>query len=42
LVGRRDAIARLTGSLEVDASSLAAATRWKPRPFVIDAAMVEP
>lgn len=41
LVGRRDAIARLTGSLEVDASSLAAATRWKPRPFVIDAAMVE-
>lgn len=41
LVGRRDAIARLTGSLEVDASSLAAATRWKPRPFVIDAATVE-
>ena len=31
LCGRRDAIARLTGSLEVDTSSLIAATGWRPR-----------
>jgi UDP-glucose 4-epimerase len=36
LCGRRDAIARLTGSLEVDTSSLIAATGWRPRPFAID------
>ena len=40
LSGRRDAIARLTGSLEVDATSLSAATGWKPREFAIDAATV--
>jgi nucleoside-diphosphate-sugar epimerase len=35
--GNRDAIARLTGSLEVDSSSFAAATAWRPRAFAIDA-----
>lgn len=40
LAGRGDTIARLADSLEVDASSLARATSWKPRPFAIDAAMV--
>jgi nucleoside-diphosphate-sugar epimerase len=40
LSGRRDAIARLAGSLETDASSFAAATGWTPRPFSIDFATV--
>ena len=40
LSGRRDVIARLAGSLEVDTSSLAAATGWTPRPFSIDATSV--
>ena len=30
LLGRRDEIARLAGSLEVDASTLRAATGWRP------------
>jgi hypothetical protein len=38
--GRRTAIDRLAGSLEVDASSLAATTGWTPRGFAIDAATV--
>ena len=38
LIGQRDAVARLVDSLEVDPSSLARATGWKPRPFAIDAA----
>ena len=42
LAGRAATIARLTGSLEVDASALARATAWRPRPFRIDAAMVAP
>ena len=41
LSGQRDAIARLTGSLEVDAASLTAATGWKPRHFEIDATTVD-
>ena len=40
LAGRRDAIARLTGSLEVDPTSLTATTGWTPRRFAIDAATV--
>jgi UDP-glucose 4-epimerase len=36
--GRGDTIARLTDSLEVDTTSLARATAWRPRPFAIDAA----
>ena len=40
LAGQRDAIERLADSLEVDASSLTAATGWSPRPFAIDASMV--
>jgi UDP-glucose 4-epimerase len=40
LAGRGPAIARLIGSLEVDASALARATTWQPRAFAIDAAMV--
>jgi nucleoside-diphosphate-sugar epimerase len=39
--GRGATIARLVGSLEVDASALARATAWRPRPFRIDASMVE-
>ena len=38
--GHREAIARLTSSLEVDTSSLTAATGWRPRAFAIDAAAV--
>ena len=38
LSGRGAAIARLTQSLELDTSSFARATGWRPRPFVIDAA----
>ena len=38
LTGRSDAIARATGSLEVDATSFARSTGWRPRPFAIDAA----
>jgi len=40
LAGQRDAIERLTGSLEVDTSSLTSATGWSPRPFAIDASTV--
>ena len=40
LAGRRAAIARLTGSLEVDATALARATAWRARAFAIDATMV--
>ena len=40
LTGQRDAVARLVDSLEVDPSSLARATGWKPRPLAIDAATV--
>lgn len=40
VLGRRAAIERLTRSLEVDTESLAAATRWRARPFAIDAATV--
>jgi UDP-glucose 4-epimerase len=40
LAGRRDAVARLTGSLVVDTASLTAATGWSPRPFAIDASML--
>ena len=38
LSGRSAAIARLTQSLEVDTSSFARVTAWRPRPFAIDAA----
>jgi UDP-glucose 4-epimerase len=38
LTGKRDTVARLVDSLEVDPSSLARATGWKPRPFAIDTA----
>jgi nucleoside-diphosphate-sugar epimerase len=41
-VGRSEAIARLTGSLEVDTTSLEASTSWRPRPFGIDAVTVAP
>jgi len=40
LADQRDAIARLTGSLEVDPTSLSATTGWTPRRFAIDAATV--
>jgi len=40
LSGRRDAIARLAGSLEADTSSFAAATGWTARRLSIDAATV--
>lgn len=40
LCGQLDAIERLTGSLEVDAASLVAATGWTPRRFAIDAETV--
>lgn len=40
VAGRRDAIARLTCSLEVDTASFATATGWRPRAFAIDAAEV--
>ena len=36
VTGRRDAIARLVDSLEVDVSSFVAATRWRPRAFALD------
>lgn len=36
VTGRRDVIARLVNSLEVDVSSFVAATRWRPRAFVLD------
>ena len=42
VLGRRPVIERLTQSLEVDTESLAAATRWRARPFAIDAATVAP
>ena len=37
---RQDVFERLTQSLEVDTSSLQAATHWRPRAFRIDATMV--
>jgi UDP-glucose 4-epimerase len=37
VTGQRAAFARIAGSLEVDASSFTAATRWRPRAFSIDA-----
>lgn len=40
LTGKREAIARLTGSLEVDTTSFTTATGWRPGPFAIDAAAV--
>ena len=40
LSGRSDTVARLTESLEVDTASLSDATRWRPRPVMIDAASV--
>jgi nucleoside-diphosphate-sugar epimerase len=40
LCGRGAAIARLTGSLEVDSASFARASGWRPRPFAIDARTV--
>lgn len=40
LSGRREAVARLTESLEVDTASLSSATGWRPRPLSIDAASV--
>ena len=40
LCGRGAAIARLTGSLEVDPGSFARASGWRPRPFAIDARTV--
>jgi len=40
LCGRGAAIARLTGSLEVDPASFARASGWRPRPFAIDARTV--
>ena len=40
LTGRRAAIDRLAGSLEVDCASLTAASAWVPRAFAIDAASV--
>ncbi|HEX2390713.1 MAG TPA: NAD-dependent epimerase/dehydratase family protein, partial [Casimicrobiaceae bacterium] len=40
LTGRSDVVARVTGSLEVDPSSFAMATGWRPRRFAIDASMV--
>ncbi len=38
--GHREAIARLTSSLEVERRRLTAATGWRPRAFAIDAAAV--
>jgi nucleoside-diphosphate-sugar epimerase len=40
LCGRGAAIARLTGSLEVDPGSFARASGWRPRPFAVDARTV--
>ena len=40
LTGRYETVARLVDSLEVDPSSLARVTAWKPQPFGIDAAML--
>ena len=40
LIGRSDAVARVTRSLEVDPASFTVASRWIPRRFAIDAAMV--
>ena len=42
LIGRAGLIDRLTRSLEVDSTSFTRATGWQPRPFAIDAAMLEP
>jgi UDP-glucose 4-epimerase len=40
LTGRRAAVERLAGSLEVDTSSFRAATGWSPR-YSLDAALAE-
>lgn len=40
LTGRAALVERLTGSLEIDSTSFARATAWRPRPFAIDAAML--
>jgi UDP-glucose 4-epimerase len=40
LAGRREAVARLIDSLEVDATSLVRACGWRPRAFALDAATV--
>lgn len=40
LSGRRDAVARLIDSLEVDPTSLSRVSAWKPQPFAIDGATV--
>ena len=42
LTGRHETVARLVDSLEVDPSSLARVTAWKPEPFAIDATMLAP
>lgn len=42
LTGRTALADRLTRSLEVDSTSFTRATGWRPRPFAIDAAMLEP
>ena len=36
VTGRSDAVVRLVNSLEVDVSSLVAATEWRPRAFALD------
>ena len=41
LTGRRALIDRLTGSLEVDSTPFTRATGWHPRPFAVDAAMLQ-
>ena len=42
LLGRAGQIDRLTRSLEADSTSFTRATGWRPRPFAIDPAMLEP
>ncbi|MGE5088097.1 MAG: NAD-dependent epimerase/dehydratase family protein [Candidatus Levyibacteriota bacterium] len=42
LTGRVALVDRLTRSLEADSTSFTDATGWRPRPFAIDAAMLEP
>ena len=39
--GQSEALERVTASLEVDASSLARATSWRPRAFAIDTSTVQ-
>jgi nucleoside-diphosphate-sugar epimerase len=40
LCGRREAVARLIDSLEVDTTSLSRVTAWRAQPFAVDAATV--